>query len=64
MGREEHSQALHLQAAFADFELASTKLAAFYEKLEAQVAQLTMSCVRRAPRNRNNYAKKRSSRAD
>jgi two-component system, sensor histidine kinase FlrB len=41
MGAKEQSQSLHLQSAFADFEAASGKLAAFYQNLEAQVVKLT-----------------------
>jgi len=41
MGANDLSHALHLEAAFADFEAASSKLAAFYHNLEGQVANLT-----------------------
>ncbi len=41
MGAKEISQSLQLQAAFADFEVASTELASFYHNLEEQVAKLT-----------------------
>lgn len=41
MGAKELSQSMHLQAAFADFEVASTKLASFYHNLEEQVQKLT-----------------------
>jgi len=40
-GSKELAQSLHLQAAFADFEVASTKLAGFYSNLDEQVAKLT-----------------------
>jgi len=41
MGAHDLSNPLQLEAAFADFEVASTKLAAFYENLEGQVSKLT-----------------------
>ncbi|MFT4583499.1 MAG: two-component system sensor histidine kinase FlrB [Gammaproteobacteria bacterium] len=42
MGATENSRSANLQAAFADFEVVSTQLASSYQKLEAQVAQLTV----------------------
>ncbi|MFT4561014.1 MAG: two-component system sensor histidine kinase FlrB [Gammaproteobacteria bacterium] len=41
MGATENSRSANLQAAFADFEIASTELATTYQKLEEQVVQLT-----------------------
>ena len=41
MGAHDLSNPLQLEAAFADFEAASSKLAEFYQTLEGQVAKLT-----------------------
>lgn len=41
MGAHDLSNPLQLEAAFADFEVASSKLAEFYQTLESQVAKLT-----------------------
>ncbi len=46
MGAKESSQSLQLQAAFADFEVASTQLASFYHDLEEQVGKLTEELAR------------------